>query len=94
MDFSESPLAPTSSTNPPSSTIQPSATTPSQSTFPYQLPPEALALATRLFDAARNGQRDILEQALQGGLKPNMTNSKGDSLVSLGACDGMFLDAE
>ncbi len=47
-----------------------------------QLPPEALALATRLFDAARNGQMDILEQALRGGLKPNMTNGKGDSLVS------------
>ena len=48
-----------------------------------QLPPEALALATRLFEAARNGQMDILEQALRGGLKPNMTNGKGDSLVSL-----------
>ncbi len=48
-----------------------------------QLPPEALALATRLFEAARSGQMDILEQALQGGLKPNMTNGKGDSLVSL-----------
>lgn len=48
-----------------------------------QLPPEALALASRLFEAARTGQMDILEQALRGGLKPNMTNGKGDSLVSL-----------
>ncbi len=47
-----------------------------------QLPPEALALATRLFEAARNGQMDLLDQALRGGLKPNMTNGKGDSLVS------------
>jgi hypothetical protein len=37
---------------------------------------------------------DILEQALRGGLKPNMTNAKGDSLVSLGACDGTFLNVE
>lgn len=78
MDPSDSPPAPSSSTD------HYSPTEPPQSTFPYQLPPEALALATRLFDAARNGQMDIFEQALQGGLKPNMTNGKGDSLVSLG----------
>ncbi|KAF7514074.1 hypothetical protein GJ744_004399 [Endocarpon pusillum] len=53
-----------------------------------QLPPEALALATRLFDAARNGQIDILEQALRGGLKPNMTNGKGDSLIMLASYHG------
>ena len=49
---------------------------------PHQLPPEALALATRLFDAARNGDVEILGQALDAGLKPNMTNGRGDSLVS------------
>lgn len=48
-----------------------------------QLPPEALALAARLFEAARSGQIDIFEQALTRGLKPNMTNEKGDSLVGL-----------
>jgi hypothetical protein len=48
-----------------------------------QLPPEALALAARLFEAARSGQMDIFEQALARGLKPNMTNEKGDSLVGL-----------
>ena len=47
-----------------------------------QLPPEAIALAGRLFDAARKGQMDIFEQAIPRGLKPNMTNEKGDSLVS------------
>jgi hypothetical protein len=47
------------------------------------LPPEALALATRLFDAARNGENEILEQALRVGLRPNMTNGKGDSLVCI-----------
>jgi len=52
------------------------------------LPPEALALATRLFNAARAGQMDIFEQALRSGLKPNMTNDKGDSLVMLVAYHG------
>jgi hypothetical protein len=94
MDNSDSPPALALSTNPPSSTAQPLGAITPESTFPYQLPPEALALATRLFDAARNGQMDILEQALRGGLKPNMTNAKGDSLVSLGACDGTFLNVE
>ena len=45
------------------------------------LPPEALAFAARMFDAARNGQMDVFEQALPAGLPPNLTNEKGDSLV-------------
>jgi hypothetical protein len=48
-----------------------------------QLPPEAIALAGRLFEAARKGQMDIFEQALPKGLSPNMTNEKGDSLVGI-----------
>ena len=48
-----------------------------------QLPPEALAFATRMYDAARAGQLDVFEQALPAGLPANMTNEKGDSLVSL-----------
>ena len=48
-----------------------------------QLPPEAIALAGRLFEAARKGQMDIFEQALPRGLSPNMTNEKGDSLVGI-----------
>jgi hypothetical protein len=48
-----------------------------------QLPPEAVALAGRLFEAARKGQMDIFEQALPRGLSPNMTNEKGDSLVGI-----------
>jgi hypothetical protein len=47
-----------------------------------QLPPEAIAFATRMYDAARNGQMDIFQQALPAGLPANMTNEKGDSLVS------------
>ncbi len=47
------------------------------------LPPEAIALASRFFDAARSGTYDILEQALSRGLPPNLTNDKGDTLVGI-----------
>lgn len=53
------------------------ATNPSSQT----LPPEALAFATKIYDAARSGQLDIFEQALPKGLPANMTNEKGDTLV-------------
>lgn len=52
------------------------------------LPPEAIALAGRLYDAARAGDRAIFEQALPAGLPANMTNDKGDSLVMLAAYYG------
>ena len=45
------------------------------------LPPEAINFATRMFNAARQGQTDIFEQALPAGLPANLTNEKGDSLV-------------
>lgn len=50
-----------------------------------QLPPEAVALASRMFNAARNGDEEsvaLLTQALGRGLPANLTNDKGDSLVS------------
>lgn len=50
-----------------------------------QLPPEAIALAGKMFDAARKGDEQsvaLLTQALQRGLPANLTNDKGDSLVS------------
>lgn len=50
-----------------------------------QLPPEAVALAGRMFEAARKGDETsvaLLTQALQRGLPANLTNHKGDSLVS------------
>ena len=53
---------------------------------PASLPPEALALASRMFDAARTGQVDIFQQALPAGLPVNMTNDKGDSLVRNAYC--------
>jgi hypothetical protein len=55
------------------------------------LPPEAIALATRMYDAARNGQLDIFQQALPAGLPANMTNEKGDSLVRLYQSPFLFL---
>ncbi len=45
------------------------------------MPPELIAFAGRLFDAARQGQVDLFEQALPKGVPVNMTNDKGDSLV-------------
>ena len=45
------------------------------------LPPEAIAFATQMYDAARAGRLDIFQQALLAGLPANMTNEKGDSLV-------------
>lgn len=46
-----------------------------------ELPPEAIAFASRMYDAARAGQIDIFQQALPAGLPINMMNDKGDSLV-------------
>lgn len=45
------------------------------------LPPEAIAFATRMYDAARQGNTDLLQQAIDAGLPPNLTNEKGDTLV-------------
>jgi hypothetical protein len=47
-----------------------------------ELPQEAIAFAGRMYDAARAGQVDIFQQALPRGLPPNLTNEKGDTLVS------------
>ncbi|KAJ9633824.1 uncharacterized protein PV06_05665 [Exophiala oligosperma] len=53
-----------------------------------ELPPEAIALASRFFEAARHGQMDIFEQALPQGLPANLTNDKGDSLLMLASYHG------
>jgi hypothetical protein len=50
---------------------------------PSTLPPEAIAFATRMYDAARAGQMNVFQQALPAGLPANMTNDKGDSLVHI-----------
>ncbi|PBP19180.1 hypothetical protein BUE80_DR010008 [Diplocarpon rosae] len=52
------------------------------------LPPEAIAFATRMYNAARAGQTAVFEQALPAGLPVNLTNEKGDSLLMLAAYHG------
>ncbi|KAK6842746.1 hypothetical protein PG990_005319 [Apiospora arundinis] len=53
-----------------------------------ELPPEAIAFAGRMYDAARTGQVDVFKQALPLGLPANMTNEKGDTLLMLAAYHG------
>jgi len=48
---------------------------------PSSIPPEVIAMATRMYDAARAGQMDVFQQALPAGLPANLANEKGDSLV-------------
>lgn len=52
------------------------------------LPPEALALATKLFDFARQGKTDELAQYLSAGIPVNLTNHKGDTLLMLASYYG------
>lgn len=55
---------------------------------PAGLPPEAIALATRLFDFARQGDTRTLSQYIQAGIPANLTNHKGDTLLMLAAYHG------
>ena len=88
--------------NPPSpspSATAPSSSSPKPSVSATSLPPEALALATKLFDLARAGSTPELQQYLTAGIPPNLTNHKGDTLLMLAAYHGhaatvsMLLDA-
>lgn len=62
--------------------------TPSKPTSITSLPPEALDLATKLFDFARTGQADALSQYIAAGIPVNLTNHKGDTLIMLAAYHG------
>lgn len=53
-----------------------------------QLPPEALDLASKLFDFARTGDNASLSQYLSVGIPANLTNHKGDTLLMLAAYHG------
>ncbi|KAK3639162.1 hypothetical protein LTR56_008753 [Elasticomyces elasticus] len=53
-----------------------------------QLPPEALALATKLFDFSRQGKTAELRQYITAGIPVNLTNHKGDTLLMLAAYHG------
>ncbi|RCI11416.1 hypothetical protein L249_7542 [Ophiocordyceps polyrhachis-furcata BCC 54312] len=43
-------------------------------------PPEVVALASRMYDAARRGDLAVFQQALPAGLPANLTNEKGETL--------------
>ncbi|KAF2837964.1 ankyrin [Patellaria atrata CBS 101060] len=62
-----------------------SSTSPSK---PSSLPPEALDLAAKLFNAARTGSTPLLSQYLTAGIPPNLTNHAGDTLLMLAAYHG------
>jgi len=53
-----------------------------------QLPPEALDLATKLFDFARQGKTAELLQYISAGIPVNLTNHKGDTLLMLASYYG------
>jgi uncharacterized protein len=65
---------------------------PQSSTAPQkdtpQLPPEAIALATKLFDFAREGRTAELDQYISAGIPVNLTNHKGDTLLMLASYYG------
>ncbi|KIK97812.1 hypothetical protein PAXRUDRAFT_824531 [Paxillus rubicundulus Ve08.2h10] len=52
------------------------------------LPQETLDFANRMFDAAREGNSELLLQALDAGLPVNLTNDKGNTLLMLAAYAG------
>src|ERR1700760_1596334 len=52
------------------------------------LPPEALDLASKLFDHARAGSPDDLATYISVGISPNLSNSKGDTLLMLASYHG------
>lgn len=53
-----------------------------------QLPPEALELAAKLFDFARQGETPALRQYVDAGIPVDLTNHKGDTLLMLASYYG------
>ncbi|KIY73907.1 ankyrin [Cylindrobasidium torrendii FP15055 ss-10] len=52
------------------------------------LPAETIQFAHRMFDAARNGDSELLLAAVKGGLPANLTNDQGNTLLMLAAYAG------
>ena len=50
--------------------------------------PEIVALATKLFSFARDGETEQLGAYVDAGVDPNLTNQNGDTLVMLAAYHG------
>lgn len=42
---------------------------------------EAVRLAASMYNAAREGNKAVIEEGILDGLPPNLTNEKGDTLV-------------
>ena len=55
---------------------------------PAALDDDVLAFAHRVFDMARSGDATTLADLLAGGLPPDLTNDKGDTLLVLAAYHG------
>ncbi|KAJ6477166.1 ankyrin [Mycena vitilis] len=55
---------------------------------PASLPPETIAFAQRMFEAARTGNSELLIAAVDAGLPVNILNEKGNSLLMLAAYAG------
>ena len=53
-----------------------------------QLPPEALNLASKIFDFAREGKTSEMQQYVSAGIPVNLTNHKGDTILMLAAYHG------
>lgn len=53
--------------------------------MPEPLTVDELAFLTSLFDAARDGDAQLLARALDAGVPANLTNSSGDTLLILAA---------
>ncbi|KAA1473235.1 ankyrin [Dentipellis sp. KUC8613] len=52
------------------------------------LPPATIDFAHRMFDAAREGNAELLLQAVDAGLPANLTNDGGNTLLMLAAYAG------
>ena len=58
---------------------------PARPADPAALDDDVLAFAHRVFDMARSGDAATLADLLAGGLSPDLTNDKGDTLLLLAA---------
>ncbi|KAI2634612.1 ankyrin [Xylaria nigripes] len=65
-----------------------SPTSTNNATIPAAISPEVIELATKLYNAAREGQIDVFKEVLPAGLPANLTNDKGDTLLMLAAYYG------
>jgi len=52
------------------------------------LPADTINFANRMFDAAREGNSELLLQAVDAGLPANLTNNNGNTLLMLAAYAG------